>query len=56
MDTKFLWPIADQFHGDRGGKFEGPSGHRWWIAIHNEYIPPEEVKNRAAALFGVVAS
>ncbi len=56
MDTKVFRPIADQFYGDRGGKFEDPSGHRWWIATHNEYIPPEELKNGAAALFGVVAS
>jgi PhnB protein len=56
MDTKVLRPIADQFYRDRGGKFEDPSGHRWWIATHNEYIPPEELNRLAAALFGGVAS
>jgi PhnB protein len=47
-----LRPVADQFYGDRGGKFEDPYGHRWWIATHNEDISPEELNKRAAALFG----
>ncbi|MGH6800833.1 MAG: VOC family protein [Methylocella sp.] len=47
-----LRPVADQFYGDRGGKFEDPFGHRWWIATHKEDLSPEELKNRAAALFG----
>lgn len=49
---KVLRPVADQFYGDRGGKFEDPFGHRWWIATHKEDISPEELNNRAAALFG----
>jgi PhnB protein len=49
---KVLRPVADQFYGERGGKFEDPFGHRWWIATHKEDISPEELKNRAAALFG----
>jgi PhnB protein len=49
---KILRPVADQFYGDRGGKFEDPFGHRWWLASRKEDIPPEELKRRAAALFG----
>lgn len=49
---KILRPVADQFYGDRGGKFEDPFGHRWWIASRKEDVPPEELKRRAAALFG----
>ena len=49
---KILQSVADQFYGDRGGKFEDPSGHRWWIATHKEDIPPEDLKRRAAAMFG----
>jgi PhnB protein len=49
---KVLRPIADQFYGDRGGKFEDPFGHRWWIATHKEDVSPEEMKRRAGALFG----
>jgi PhnB protein len=49
---KVLRPVADQFYGDRGGNFADPSGHRWWIATHKVDISREELKNRAAALFG----
>lgn len=49
---KVLRPVADQFYGDRGGKFEDPFGHRWWIATHKEDVSPHEMKRRAAALFG----
>lgn len=50
---KILRPVADQFYGDRGGKFEDPFGHRWWIASRKEDIPPDELKRRAAALYGL---
>jgi PhnB protein len=49
---KILRPVEDQFYGDRGGKFEDPFGHRWWIATHKEDISPEEMRKRAAALYG----
>jgi PhnB protein len=49
---KVLRPVTDQFYGERGGKFEDPSGHRWWIATHKVDISLEELQNRAAALFG----
>ena len=49
---KVLRPVTDHFYGERGGKFEDPSGHRWWIATHKEDISHEELQNRAAALFG----
>ncbi|MGQ0444421.1 MAG: VOC family protein [Beijerinckiaceae bacterium] len=49
---KVLRPVEDQFYGDRGGKFEDPYGHRWWIATRKEDIPPGELKRRAAALNG----
>ncbi|HEX3495748.1 MAG TPA: VOC family protein, partial [Methylocella sp.] len=49
---KVLRPVADQFYGDRGGKFEDPFGHRWWIATRTEDISPEELHKRATALFG----
>jgi len=49
---KVLRPVADQFYGDRGGKFEDPFGHRWWIATRKEDVAPDELRRRAAALFG----
>jgi PhnB protein len=46
---KVLRPVQDQFYGDRGGKFEDPFGHHWWIATHKEDVAPEEMAKRAAA-------
>ena len=50
--AKVLRPVADQFYGDRGGKFEDPFGHIWWIATHQEDVSAEEMRRRAEALFG----
>ncbi len=49
---KVLRPIEDQFYGDRGGQFEDPFGHRWWLATHIEDVTPREMKKRAAAKYG----
>ena len=29
---KVIRPVADQFYGDRGGKFQDPFGHMWWFS------------------------
>jgi PhnB protein len=50
--AKVLRPVADQFYGDRGGSFEDPFGHRWFLSTRIEDISPEEMKKRAAAAFG----
>lgn len=50
--VKVVKPVADQFYGDRGGKFTDPFGHHWWLATHKEDVSPEEMKKRAGALYG----
>jgi PhnB protein len=50
--AKITRPVADQFYGDRSGKLEDPFGHVWWIATHIEDVSPEEMKRRAAELYG----
>jgi PhnB protein len=50
--AKVLRPVQDQFYGDRSGQFEDPFGHKWSLATHIEDVSPEEMKKRAAALFG----
>ncbi len=49
---KLARPVEDQFYGDRAGKLEDPFGHTWWIATRKEDVSPEEMKKRAAALYG----
>lgn len=50
--AKMLKPVEDQFYGDRAGRLEDPFGHVWFIATHKEDVSPDEVRRRAAALFG----
>lgn len=45
-------PIEDQFYGDRSGAIKDPFGHKWTISTHIEDVSPEEMRKRAAALFG----
>jgi uncharacterized glyoxalase superfamily protein PhnB len=40
---------ADQFWGDRHAGVMDPVGNRWWIATHQEDVPPEELERRADA-------
>lgn len=47
--AKVTRPIADQFYGDRGGQFEDPFGHKWYVATHKEDLSPEEIGRRAAS-------
>jgi PhnB protein len=50
--AKVLRPVETHFHGDRGGKFEDPFGHHWWISTHLEDVSIEEMHRRAKELFG----
>jgi PhnB protein len=50
--AKVLRPVADQFYGDRAGKLEDPFGHVWMLATHKEDVSADEMRKRAAALYG----
>lgn len=45
-------PVADQFYGDRSGQFKDPFGHVWSFATHIEDVSPEQMNERAAAIYG----
>ena len=45
-------PVADQFYGDRSGFFRDPFGHMWSFATHVEDLSPDEMNERAAAMYG----
>ncbi len=49
--AKLVQPVKDQFYGDRSCKLVDPFGHVWFFATHKEDLSPEEIGNRAAALF-----
>ncbi len=47
---KVLRPVADQFYGDRSGRFEDPFGHVWIFSTHTEDVSPDEMGERYAAM------
>ncbi len=46
---KELYPVKNQFYGDRSGTLIDPFGHKWTIATHIEDVPPEQMQQRAEA-------
>jgi len=41
---------VDEFYGDRVVSVKDPAGNHWWIATHQEDVPPEELARRSQAL------
>lgn len=48
--------VQNMFYGDRSGSVRDPFGHLWFIGTHIEDLGPEEIRQRAAALFTQPAS
>jgi PhnB protein len=38
-----IYPLADQFYGDRAGRIRDPFGHHWIIATRIREVPDEEM-------------
>jgi PhnB protein len=47
---KVIYPVKDQFYGDRSGSLIDPFGHKWTIATHIEDVSPEEMQRRSEAM------
>jgi PhnB protein len=47
-NSKVTMPVANQFWGDRYGKFNDPFGHTWGVATHVEDVAPADMKRRQA--------
>jgi PhnB protein len=50
--AEVIYPLEDQFYGERGGRLRDPFGQQWMMSQHIEDVSPEEMSRRAAALFG----
>jgi PhnB protein len=50
--AEVLYPLADQFYGERGGRLRDPFGQQWMLAQRIEVVSSEEMERRAARLFG----
>jgi PhnB protein len=44
-----VYPLKDQFYGDRSGTVADPFGLKWTIATHKEDVPHDELCRRAEA-------
>jgi PhnB protein len=44
-----IYPLADQFYGDRGGRLRDPFGHQWLLSTHIEDVDREELDRRMQA-------
>ena len=44
-----VYPLADQFYGDRAGRLRDPFGHQWMLSTHIEDVDRDEVGRRMQA-------
>jgi PhnB protein len=50
--AEVLYPLADQFYGERGGRLRDPFGHQWMLSQRIEDLSRDEMERRAAEFFG----
>jgi PhnB protein len=48
--AKVLFPLSDQFYGDRTGRLEDPFGHMWIFSTRIEDVSHEEMQRRFEAM------
>jgi len=46
-----LYPVRDQFYGDRSGYLKDPFGHLWSLATHKKDLSLDEIKNAGEEYF-----
>jgi PhnB protein len=47
--AEVIYPLADQFYGERGGRLRDPFGQQWMMSQRIEDVTAEEMARRAAA-------
>lgn len=45
--AEVVYPLADQFYGERGGRLRDPFGHQWMLSQRLERLSPDEINRRA---------
>jgi PhnB protein len=48
--AEVVFPLADQFYGERGGRLRDPFGQQWMLSQRLELLSPQEINRRAAGL------
>ena len=46
--AEVVYPLADHFYGERGGRLRDPFGQEWMLAARTELLLAAEVHARAA--------
>lgn len=46
--AEVIYPLADQFYGDRGGRLRDPFGQQWMMSQHIEDVSAAEMASRMA--------
>ena len=46
--AEVVFPLADQFYGERGGRLRDPFGHQWMLSQRIEALTAAEIAERAA--------
>ena len=49
--AEVIFPLSDQFYGERGGRLRDPFGHQWMVSKRIEIVTGEEMERRAASFF-----
>jgi PhnB protein len=49
--AEVIYPLADQFYGERGGRLRDPFGHQWMMSQRTEELTSKELARRAAEYF-----
>jgi PhnB protein len=49
---EIVYPLADQFYGDRAGRLRDPFGHQWLLSTHIEDVSAEAMERRMRASAG----
>ena len=44
--ARSIFPVTDQFYGDRAGRIQDPFGHMWIISKHIKDVTPEEMQRQ----------
>jgi PhnB protein len=49
--AEVIYPLENQFYGERGGRLRDPFGQQWMLSQHIEDVSREEMDRRAARFF-----
>jgi PhnB protein len=49
--AEVMYPLADQFYGERGGRLRDPFGQQWMLSTRTEELSADELERRGREAF-----